>query len=159
MIKVINTDEEVRIKGVHKMLKNEYFTKDEIIEAMENAEEYSADDFDELLSDLFDGDYYIIGTYEASEALATYKNDEELDGYKTDLDGVFGAIELVKQYELEQFGEVFTPLEDPEKLASGVEYIRGENLFNEALNKAGLDMDSETTEENLKKFVEAAKRL
>ena len=141
------------------MLKNEYFTKDEIIEAMKNAEEYSTDDFDELFDELFNSDNYIISTYEASEALATYKNDEELDGYKTALDGVFGAIELVKQYELDQFGEVFTPLEDPIKLASGVEYIRGENLFKKVLFKAGLDMDSKTTDKNIKKFMEAAKEL
>ena len=141
------------------MLKNEYFTKDEIIEAMENAEEYSADDFDGLLSDLFNSDNYIIGMYEAAGALENFKNDEELDGYKTKLDGIFGAIELVKQYELDQFGEVHTPVEDPEKLASGVEYIRGETLFNEALNKAGLDMDSETTEQNIKKFITATKEL
>ena len=137
------------------MLKNEYFTKDEIIEAMKNAEEYSTDDFDEL----FNSDNYIIGTHEASQALEAYKNDEELDEYKTKLDGVLGAIELVKQYELDQFGKVSTPLEDPIKLASGVGYIRGENLFNEALNKAGLDMDSETTEQNNKKFITATKEL
>lgn len=141
------------------MLEHEYFTKDEIIKTMKNAEEYSADDFDGLFEDLFNRDYYIIGAYEASEALATYKNDEELDGYKTELDGVFGAIELVKQYKSDQFGEVSTQLDNPEKLANMVEYIRGETLFNEALNKASVDMDSETTKQNSKKFLEAAKRL
>lgn len=40
-----------------------------------------------------------------------------------------------------------------------VEYIRGEVLFTEALSKAGLTMDSEASEENLKKFIEAAKKL
>ena len=141
------------------MLTNEYFTKDEIIKTMQNAEEYSADDFDELFNSMFNSDYYIIGTYEASQALETFENDEKIDGYETTLDGVFGAIELVKQYDLDQFGEVLTSLEDPEKLANMVEYIRGETLFNEALNKASLDMDSETTKQNTKKFIEAAKGL
>ena len=141
------------------MLTNEYFTKDEIIKTMQNAEDYSADDFDELFNYMFNSDYYIIGTYEASEALETYKNDEKLDGYETALNGVFGAIELVKQYESDQFGDVSTPLDNPEKLANMVEYIRGEMLFCEALSKANLDMDSETTKQNIKKFIDATKKL
>lgn len=141
------------------MLTNEYFTKDEIIETLQSARDYDVDDFDELFNDLFNQDYYIIGTYEASQALETYKNDEKLDGYTIDLDGVFGAIELVKQYESDQFGEVSTQLDNPEELANMVEYIRGETLFNEALNKSGLDMDSETTKHNIKKFIEATKKL
>ena len=141
------------------MLINDYFTKDEIIKTMQNAEDYSADDFDELFGYMFNSDYYIIGTYEASKALETYKNDEKLDGYTTDLDGVFGAIELVKQYESDQFGDVSTPLDNPEQVANMVEYIRGEMLFCEALSKANLDMDSETTKQNIKKFIEATKKL
>ena len=141
------------------MLSNDYFTKDEIIKTMQNAEDYSADDFDELFGYMFNSDYYIIGTYEASKALETYKNDEKLDGYTTDLDGVFGAIELVKQYESDQFGDVSTPLDNPEQVANMVEYIRGEMLFCEALSKANLDMDSETTKQNIKKFIEATKKL
>lgn len=141
------------------MLTNEYFTKEAIIETLKNAEDYSVDSFDDLFASMFNSNYYIIGTYEASEALAAYKNDEELDGYKTDLDGAFGAIELVKHYESDQFGEVSTQLDNPEELATMVEYIRGETVFNEVLNKAGLDMDSEATKQNIKKFIEAAKRL
>jgi len=141
------------------MLINDYFTKDEIIKTMQNAEDYSADDFDELFGYMFNSDYYIIGMYEASKALETYKNDEKLDGYTTDLDGVFGAIELVKQYESDQFGDVSTPLDNPEQVANMVEYIRGEMLFCEALSKANLDMDSETTKQNIKKFIEATKKL
>ena len=141
------------------MLTNEYFTKDEIIEAMENAEEYGDPDFECLFDDMVSNNDYIIGTYEAVQALGTFKNDEKLDGYTTDLDGVFGAIELVKQYEFDQFGVVSTPLDDPEELANMVEYIRCETLFNEALNKADLTIVSEATEQNTQKFIEAAKRL
>ena len=141
------------------MLTNEYFTKDEIVETLQNAEEYGEPDFECLFDAMVNNCDYIIGTYEASQALGTFKNDEKLDGYETDLNGVFGAIELVKQYESDQFGEVHTPLDNPEKVANMVEYIRGETLFNEALNKASLDMDSETTKQNTKKFIEAAKGL
>ena len=141
------------------MLTNEYFTKDEIIKIMQTAEDYDVNSFEDLFNSMFNSNYYITGTYEASQALGTFKNDEKLDGYKTDLDGVFGAVELVKQYESDQFGEVSTQLDNPEKVANMVEYIRGETLFNEALNKANLDMDSETTKQNTKKFIEAAKGL
>ena len=111
------------------MLTNEYFTKDEIIETMQNAEDYSAEDysagdFDDLFNAMFNSDYYIIGRYEASKALEDFGNDEKLDGYKTDFDGVFGAIGVVEQYESDQFGEVSTQLGDPEQVANMIEYIR-----------------------------------
>ena len=93
------------------MLTNEYFTKEQLAEVLQGATDYGADDFDELFTDMFNSDYYIVGKYEASQALETFKNDEALDGYTTDLDGVFGAIELVKQYESDQFGDVSTPLD------------------------------------------------
>lgn len=141
------------------MLINDYFTKDEIIKTMQNAKEYGEPNFECLFDDMVSNNDYIIGTYEAAQALGTFKNDEKLDGYTTDLDGVFGAIELVKQYESDQFGDVSTPLDNPEKLANMVEYIRGEMLFCEALSKANLDMDSETTKQNIKKFIEATKKL
>ena len=141
------------------MLTNEYFTKDEIIETMQDAEDYSVNDFDELFNSMFNSDYYIIGRYEAAKALETYKNDEEVDGYKTAFDGVFGAIGLIEQYESDQFGQVSTPLGDPEQVANMVEYIQGETLFTKALNEAGLDIDSEATGQNIQKFIEATKKL
>ena len=141
------------------MLTNEYFTKDEIIKTMQNAEDYDVSSFEDLFNSMFNSDYYITGMYEASQALETFKNAEDLDGCKTDLDGVFGAIELIEQYELDQFGEVLTPLDEPQRVANMVEYIRGEALFNEALNKASLDMDSEATKQSAQKFIEAAKGL
>ena len=141
------------------MLINDYFTKDEIIKTMENAEEYDEPDFECLFDDMVKNCDYIIGTYEAAQALGTFNNDEKLDGYTTDLDGVFGAIELVKQYEFDQFGVVSTPLDDPEKLANMVEYIRRETLFNEALSKANLTIVSDVTKQSIKKFIEATKKL
>ena len=142
------------------MLKDKYFTKNEISKTMQNAGDYSANDFYDLFEAMFNRDYYIIGTYEASEALKTFKNNEKLDGYKTKFDGDIGAVELVERYELDQFGSILTPLfSEPEKLAAMVEYIRGETLFHEALNNASLDLFAATTEENLKKFIKAAKEL
>ena len=142
------------------MLVKDYFTKDEIIETMRKAEDYSVDDFDELFNSMFNRNSYIIGTYAAAKALETYKNDEELDGYKTKLDGALGAMVLVERYELDHFGRILTPLySEPEKLANRVEYIRGKRLFNEALSKADIDLFEAPTEEILKNFIVAATEL
>ena len=141
------------------MLEQEYFTKKEIIETLRNAKDYDVDSFEELFNSMFNSDYYVMYAYNAVVALEAFQNDQKLDGYETELDGTFGAIELVKQYELKEFGEVNTSLEDPVKLANMVEYIRGEVSFKKALNIAGLDFDSETTEENIQKFIKAANTL
>ena len=141
------------------MLINEYFTKEQLAEVLQGATDYSADDFDELFNDIFNSDYYIVGKYEAAKALETFKNDEALDGYATTLDGSFGAIELVKHYETNLFEQTPTPLDDPESVANTVEYIRGEHVFNEVLDRARLEFDSETTAENMYKFIEAVKTL
>lgn len=147
------------------MLEQDYFTKDEIVETLKSAQNYCSTkdcddlskDFDDLFDGMFDNHYYIIETYEAAKALATFKNNEKLDGYKTKLNGVFGAIELVKQYEIDLL--LSTPLDNPQRVANMVEYIRGQNLFNEALDKAGLDMEHVVTQENIQKFIAAATTL
>lgn len=120
------------------MSKQEYFTEDEILEEFKNNIEYYDENncFDDLFNDCFNSDYYIIGTYEASEALNAFKNDEFLDQCQTELDGVFGAIEVVEHYEKENFGEINTNIHDPEKLANMVEYIRAETVFNEIIANA-----------------------
>ena len=141
------------------MLEQEYFTKEQLAEVLQGATDYSADDFDELFNSMLNSDYYIVGKYEAAKALETFKNDEALDGYTTDLDGIFGAIELVKHYETDLFEQTPTPLDDPESVANTVEYIRGEHVFNEVLDRAGLDFDSAATAENIQKFIKAAKTL
>lgn len=136
-----------------------YFTKDEITENLKNAKDYSEDDFYDLCEVMFHRDAYIRGAHEAYEALDTYTNDEELDGYETGLEGRVGAAVLVERYELDQYCNPLTSMFDYEKIASVVEYIRGKILFNKALKKASLTIVDKTTEENLQKFIEAAKRL
>ena len=69
----------------------------------------------DLHNELFNTDYYIIGTYEAKKALEEY--------------GVFEAIEKVQTYEKDNFGEVYTDLSDPEKLINMLYYIIGEEVL------------------------------
>ena len=96
-----------------------------IIEALENDYiGYYAD----LHNEVFNTDYYIIGTYQAEEALKEY--------------GVFKAIERVQTYEKENFGEVYTDLSDPEKVVNMLYYIIGEEVLWEMLEH------SETLNEN-----------
>ena len=91
----------------------------------------------DLHHEVFNTDYYIIGTYQAKEALKEYD--------------IFKAIEKVQAYEKGNFGEVITDLSDPEKLVNALYYIIGEEeLFQlveevEALNKNWNNVADEET--------------
>lgn len=69
---------------------------------------------------LFNEDYFIIGTTKA---------EKWLEGGK---DGVFGAIEKIKEYEQDNFGSVSTDFSDPEKVANMYAYILGEELLQQS---------------------------
>lgn len=71
--------------------------------------------YSQLHHEVFNTDYYIIGTFKAEEALEDY--------------GVFDAIRKVQTYEKDNFGEVYTDLSDPEKLANMLYYIIGEEVL------------------------------
>ena len=91
--------------------------REEIIEALRDGYNgYYCD----LHSEVFNTDYYIIGTYQAKEALKEYD--------------VFEAIEKVQAYEKDNFGEVYTDLSDPEKLINMLYYIIGEEVLYEMMD-------------------------
>jgi hypothetical protein len=92
--------------------------KQEAIEAIINKlEDGYSGYYCDLHNEVFNTDYYIIGTYAAKEALREYD--------------VFEAIELVQTYEKEQFGEIYTDLSNPEKLINMVYYIIGYEVIGE----------------------------
>ena len=91
--------------------------KEEIIESLEDG--YSGY-YCDLHNEIFNTDYYIIGTYEAKKALEEY--------------GVFEAIKKVQEYEKDNFGEVYTDLSDPEKLINMLYYIIGEEVLYEIMD-------------------------
>ena len=93
----------------HESMKGEAI--EAIIEALEDG--YSGY-YCDLHNEVFNTDYYIVGTHEAKEALREYD--------------VFEAIELVQTYEKDNFGEVYTNLSDPEKLINMVNYIIGDEV-------------------------------
>lgn len=100
----------------HNNKHNEMFTEaiEDIIEALENGYDGY---YCELHNEVFNTDYYIIGTYKAKEALKEYD--------------VFEAIDLVQDYEKSNFGEVYTDLSNPENLINMVYYIIGEEVISE----------------------------
>ena len=73
------------------------------------------DDFDvsELHNAVFNEDYYIIGTYQATQWLG---------------DRAFEVIDIIKDYEQSNFGEVHTDLSSPESVVNMYAYIVGEQV-------------------------------
>jgi hypothetical protein len=98
--------------------------KNDIIDTLSWFSGYYCD----LHNEVFNTDYYIIGTYEAKKKLEEY--------------GVFEAIEKVQEYEKHMFGELYTDISDPEKVCNMLYYIIGEEVLFE------LTEGSETLEEN-----------
>jgi len=88
-----------------------------IIEALQDG--YSGY-YCDLHNEVFNTDYYIIGTYRAKEALKEYD--------------VFEALEKVQTYEKNNFGEVDTDMSDPEKLINMLYYIIGEEVLYEMMD-------------------------
>ena len=74
----------------------------------------------DLHNEVFNTDYYIIGTHQAKKALEDY--------------GVWDAIEKVQTYEKENFGEIYTDMSDPEKLINMLYYIIGEEVLCEMMD-------------------------
>jgi GDP-D-mannose dehydratase len=122
-------------------------------DARERIIECLKDGFDGYYCDLhhevFNTNYYIIGTERAKEALKEYD--------------VFKAIEKVQTYEKENFDEIYTDLSDPENLIHMLFYIIGEetlyDMFSESetLKKGfeeGTRADKETNAEILKELGE-----
>ena len=82
--------------------------------------EYDKDGYETLVIDgdlhneIFNTDYYIIGTYQAKQWLG---------------DQAFDIIGIIKEYEEDNFGEVTTELDNPEKVVNMYVYILGEDIM------------------------------
>lgn len=131
------------------MNNNKYYEmRSEAIEAIIEALEDGYDGYYcDLHNEVFNTDYYIIGTYEAKEALREYD--------------VFDAIELVQSYEKDNFGEVYTDLSNPEKLVNMVYYIVGDEIISEMYNieAFGDNWNSRADDETNAIIIEAMKEL
>ena len=100
----------------HKETEIEEYIRDQIKEL----KEYDKEEYNQLVKDeelhnqLFNTDYYIIGTYEAKQWLGAF---------------AFEAIEKIQEYENDNFGELTTDLSEPEKVVNMYVYIIGEELL------------------------------
>lgn len=93
---------------------NEYFTRKEALENLRETLNGYNSYYCDLHNYAFNEDYYIVGRYVAKKALEEY--------------GVFEAIEEVERYERDNFGEIYTSLSDPEKVANMLWYVIGDNV-------------------------------
>ena len=138
---------------------SEAFNKEAILEVItDNAEEGTT--LTDILNYAFNSDLWIISSYKAVEALEQF--DEEDQMYElTQFNGVFGAIQYVKDYEKNEFGMVCSDLSDPETLADMVAYINGYQILSELAEKLNLDFDDELTKEQVKQLssVETMQKL
>ena len=71
---------------------------------------------EELHQQYYNMDYFIIGYYDAEQWLSKYP-------------GIFNAIEVIKEYEQDNFGEVNTDFSSSERVANMFVYIIGEELL------------------------------
>ncbi len=98
-------------------MKTKYYEElvDYTIEGLENLKGTNPEATD-VHHQLFNTDYYIIGTYQAEVWL-----EENV--------GTFEAIREIKEYEKWNFGEVTTDLSNPEKVVNMFVYIKGEEIL------------------------------
>jgi hypothetical protein len=100
----------------------QYFKQEEIANHLADyiAENYTTNlseiDPVDLHHEAFNQDYYIIGTYQATQWLG---------------DRAFECIEIIKDYEQDNFGEVHTDLSSPEAVVNMYTYIVGEQVVYE----------------------------
>tara|TARA_R100001082_G_scaffold68999_1_gene39090 strand:- start:228 stop:572 length:345 start_codon:yes stop_codon:yes gene_type:complete len=95
-----------------------YYKYDEIKDRFldfisEQSDDWIHDNYEELHHHAFNTDYYIIGTYKATQWLG---------------DHVFDCINIIKEYEQDNFGQVTTDLSNPEKVVNMYTYIVGEQV-------------------------------
>lgn len=94
---------------------------------------------------------WIIGTYKAAKALEQFSENDQLY-LKTNLNGVFGAIQYVDDYETNEIGQVYTDLFDPEAVASAVASINGEQIISKLAEELNLDFDDKLTKQQAERL-------
>ena len=89
----------------------------------ENGYDYDFRDTHEVHNDIFNIDYYITGTHEAKFWLGHM---------------AFDVINIIKEYEQDNFGEVYTDFSQPEHVVNMYVYIVGEEIISEAMEETGV---------------------
>lgn len=136
------------------------FTKDTIISIFTDELKDAKDEtFDDYRNDQFNSDEYIIGRYEANQALNNYDGRNYI--------GALAALQDIYDYTVDELGivdptsHVFTDEDilEPEKVASKLAWCLSDFYLTEILTEAGLDLDDKIDDETIAKFKDAAKRV
>jgi len=83
---------------------------------IDTIDEYEGTEVSELHHELFNTDYWCIGYYEAEQEIKKHCS-------------VFNAIEIVKDYEEDNFGIVSTDLSSSERVCNMLVYILGQEIL------------------------------
>lgn len=136
------------------------FTKDTIISIFTDELEDAKDEtFDDYRNDQFNSDEYIIGRYQANEALNHYDGRNRI--------GALATLQDIYDYTVDELGivdptnHVFTDEDilEPEKVASKLAWCLSDFYLTEILTEAGLNLDDEIDNETISKFKDAAERV
>jgi hypothetical protein len=106
----------MNIENYYKYHEIKWYFKDFI---EEHDKEWIKENIDDLHYHAFNTSYYIIGTYRAKKWLSNE---------------AFNIINIIKEYENNNFGEVNTDFSDPEKVVNMYVYIIGEYIVNDYIN-------------------------
>ena len=95
------------------------YAETQIKENLKYDNDYLDNDISEIHHDLFNTDYYLIGRYQAERWMENR---------------VFEIIDVVKEYEEMNFGELTTDITEQEHLLNMYVYIVGENILQDVIN-------------------------
>lgn len=99
------------------------------IDGLENIQEGT--DVNDLHHHLFNEDYFLIGYYQCEQWLK--ENDIS----------AFDAIGEIEQYEIDNFGEVATKLDNSESVVNMYAYIKGEELLQDVITQWNCRVDED----------------
>ena len=131
---------------------SEEFNYNTMLSTIADELENGSQSLEDIQMNTTSNDLWIIGTYKASQALEEFSEEDQLYA-STTLNGVFGAIEYIQDYETEQFGLVNTDLTDPEKVANMVAYINMECVLNDLSEEFNIDSEEELTDQQANSIV------
>lgn len=89
---------------------------------------------------------WILGWYNAAQELENFDEDDQIFE-ETKMNGIFGAIQYVKDYEKDTYGLVNTDLSNPEQLATAVASINLDNFIYDLADTLKIDRDDELTQD------------
>lgn len=136
------------------------FTKDTIISIFtDELEDAKNKTFDDYRNQQFNTEEYIIGRYQANEALNHYDGRNYI--------GALAALQDIYDYMVDEIGivdpnsHVFADEDiiEPEKVASTLAWCLSDFYLTEILTEADLNLDDEIDDETIVKFKDAAERV